>query len=149
METGRTVGIIWLLTFMAIPLAALPGCNAFHRSPPEEERARKEYDAQLLFERSGGLAGIRATARVDSRSLSPKEAQQLRDLLDQAGFLGLREEIAGAPKPDEFSYLITVDIDGQIHTVRTTDTAAPPQLKPLIDWLNKRARSGKEAYPAP
>lgn len=130
-------GLSFLLLFLLI---ALQGCGFFHRSPEGEGFFREEYDTQVRFERSGGVAGMRTTSTIDSESLPEAEKKRLRSLIDRAGFFGLPEEIIGPPRPDQFLYTITVAIDGQQHTVRTSDTAAPEQLKPLIEWLNEAAR---------
>ncbi len=128
------LGISFILVCLLMPLQ---GCGLFHRSPEGERFLRKEHDTRVRFERSGGVAGMRTATPIDSKSLPREEAQHLHDLIDRAGFFGLPEEILGPPRPDEFRYSITVEIDGKRHTVRTTDTAAPAQLKPLIEWLNQ------------
>jgi hypothetical protein len=147
METGskkRSVrlGISFLLLSLLI---ILQGCGLFHRSPEGEGLLRKEYDTRVRFERSGGVAGSRRISIIDSESLPEEERKRLRSLIDRAGFFGLPEEIIGPPRPDQFLYTITVEIDGKIHTVRTTDTAAPEPLKPLIEWLNETARKAPDA----
>lgn len=129
------LGISFILLCLVI---ALQGCGGRGRSP--ERFLRKEYDTRVRFERSGGVAGMPTTSTIDSKSLPEEERKRLRNLIDRAGFFGLPEEIVGAPRPDEFRYSITVEIDGKQHRVRTTDTAAPEQLKPLIEWLNEVAR---------
>lgn len=120
-------------------LIALQGCAGSHR-PEGEGFFRKESDTEIRFERSGGVAGIRTISTIHSESLPEEERKHLRSLIDRSGFFGLPEEIIAPPRPDEFRYSITVEIDGKQHSVRTTDTAAPEQLKPLIDWLNQAAR---------
>lgn len=121
-------------------LMSLQGCGLFRPGPEGEGFFRKEYDTRVRFERSGGVAGMRTATTIDSKSLPREEAAHLRDLINQAGFFGLPEEILGPPRPDEFRYVITINIDGKQHTVRTTDTAAPAPLRPLIEWLNIQAR---------
>jgi hypothetical protein len=131
------LGISLLLVYLLIPLQ---GCGLFRHSPEGEGFFREEYDTQVRFERSGGIAGMPTVRRIDSESLSEKKRADLRNLIDRAGFFGLPEEIPGSPRPDEFLYTITIEIDGRRHTVRTTDTAAPEQLKPLIEWLNEMVK---------
>lgn len=121
-------------------LIALHGCGHVRRSHEGEGFLRKEYDTQVRFERSGGVAGMSRVTLIDSESLSEKENARLRDLIDQSGFFGLPEEILGPIRPDQFLYTITVGINGKQHTVRTSDTAAPGPLKPLIEWLNEAER---------
>lgn len=130
-------GISFLLLCLVI---ALQGCGVKSRSPEGERSFREEYNTQVRFQRSGGVAGMRTTSTIDSESLPREERKRLRSLIDRAGFFDLPEEIIGPPRPDQFLYTITVAIEGKQHTVRTTDTAAPDQLKPLIEWLNETAR---------
>ncbi|GEM_PF-919026 len=132
-----------LRAFMLCALMALHACGGRDRNPEGEGLFRKGYETRVRYERSGGVAGMRTTNLIDSKSLSREEAKHLRDLIDQSGFFGLPEEILGPPRPDQFLYGITIEIDGRKHTVHTTDTAAPAQLKPLIEWLNEAARSGE------
>lgn len=125
--------------FLLCLLIALQGCGGKSRSPENEGILRKEY-TRVRFERSGGVAGMRTVSTIDSESLPAEERKRLRSLIDRAGFFGLPEGIISPPLPDQFRYTITVEIDGKTRTVRTTDTDAPEQLKPLIEWLNETAR---------
>ncbi len=99
---------------------------------------------RVEFRREGGFAGIPLTAELDAGSLPPDEAAALRELLDSADFFSLPAVIvpprAGA---DQFQYVITVEADGQRHTVRTTDPA-PPALHKLLDFL-MRITKGRRA----
>lgn len=131
------LGIPFILLCLLI---ALQGCGGKSRSPEEDGFFRKESDTEIRFERSGGVAGIRTISTIHSESLPEEEKKHLRSLIDRSGFFGLPEEIIGPPRPDQFLYTITVAVDGKEHTVRTTETAAPEQLRPLIEWLNEAAK---------
>lgn len=103
----------------------------------------------ISFERSGGLAGMRVTAGIDSDTLTDAEAHELKQLVDQAGFFELSARPgppgAAGPGADQFVYRVTVATEGRQHTIETTDAAAPPALRPLLVWLTqaaRRARSG-------
>lgn len=147
METDPKKGSIrfGIFSLLFCLLITLQGCGFSRRGPEGEGLLRKEYDTRVRFERSGGVAGSRRTVIIDSESIPEEERKRLRSLIDRAGFFGLPEEIIGPPRPDQFLYTITVEIDGKIHTVRTTDTAAPEPLKPLIEWLNETARKAPGA----
>ncbi len=105
---------------------------------------------QVQWERTGGFAGMRMAATIDSESLSEEEARQLRDLIERAGFFELPEEIGGpAEGADRFLYTFTVEMEGRRHTVRTSEAAAPPGLRSLIRWLTNAARKGRRSGGAP
>ncbi|MDC4202818.1 MAG: hypothetical protein MPW14_13580 [Candidatus Manganitrophus sp.] len=136
-KQSTRLGIPFILLCLLI---ALQGCGGKSRSPEGEGFFRKESDTEIRFERSGGVAGIRTISTIHSESLPEEERNHLRSLIDRSGFFGLPEEIIGPPRPDQFLYTITVAVDGREHTVRTTETAAPEQLRLLIEWLNEAAK---------
>ena len=96
---------------------------------------------QVRFERTGGFAGMRMAATISSETLTPEEAQRLRELVDSSGFFELPAEITSPPGGnDRFLYTVTVDVAGRSHTVRTGEAGIPSGLRPLIDLLTKAAR---------
>lgn len=94
--------------------------------------------------RTGGFAGMRLAATIDSDSLSEREAIRLRELVEAAGFFELPEEMVGpGGGADRFLYALTVEMEGRRHTVHTSEAAAPPGLRSLIRWLTIAARKGR------
>ena len=53
---------------------------------------------RVLFERTGGFAGMRLTATIDTESLSQKDARELTDMVHAAYFLDL-PAVTSAPAP--------------------------------------------------
>ncbi len=103
----------------------------------EDERVR------ITFERSGGFAGITRRFEVSADDLPPEEADELRRLIDAAGFFDLPEAPGGdGGVADGFTYVIAIEARERTHTVRTSDGTVPEALVPLLDWLNRAARSG-------
>ncbi len=99
----------------------------------------------VIFERTGGLAGITISATVDSADLSESQASELRKLIDQADFFNLPAVIAPSkPHPDRFEYNVTVQDDGRSHTIRVSEEAIPENLRPLIKWLSQASRQGRK-----
>lgn len=98
---------------------------------------------RIVFERSGGIAGRRMTATIDSATLDPAVAVELEGIVSAARFF---DQPAGPPAPgpgaDMFQYRVTVERAGRRHTVETSDTAAAPELRPLLMWLDRAARRG-------
>lgn len=100
---------------------------------------------QVKWERTGGFAGMRMAATIDSESLSEEEARRLSELVDAADFFELPEEIGTlAGGADRFLYTLTVEMEGRRHTVHTGEAAAPPGLRALIRWLSIAARKGRQ-----
>jgi len=95
---------------------------------------------RIAFERSGGLAGLRRAANVDIAALPPDEARELRALTDAARVFELPADMP-APRPgaDRFRYRLTIEDGDRRHTVDVDEAAAPENLRPLLDWLNRRA----------
>jgi hypothetical protein len=99
---------------------------------------------RIVFERTGGFAGLKLKTSLDESTLPPKDARRLHRLLDKSRFfeLPLRIEPANL-RPDRFQYRLTVEKDNCIHTVRTSEDAIPRELRPLVEWLTDAARQNK------
>ena len=79
---------------------------------------------------------------LDLDELPQDQADQIRGLIDEAGFVNLEEEIPSSPAPDAYEYRITVETDRLSHTIHVGDSSAPDSLRPLIQELSQRARTG-------
>ena len=96
---------------------------------------------RVSFERTGGFAGMRVTATIDSQELPPEEERKLRSMVEAADFFQLPATLpTPAPGADRFVYKLTVESDGQRHAVEASDAAVPPSLRPLVEWLTAAAR---------
>lgn len=84
---------------------------------------------------------MRIVATLDTDTLPPDEARQIQVMVDSVKFFDLPSK---SPKPrkgaDYFQYKITVEKEGQEHTVETTDPKMRPSLRPLVDFLANKAR---------
>jgi hypothetical protein len=94
---------------------------------------------KVRFTKSGGIAGFRFEARIDSKVLSAEDARQLRKLIDSAHFFDLPATFPDSGIRDGFGYAITVEVNGRCHTVTVDEGSVPDKLSPLIEWLSKRA----------
>jgi hypothetical protein len=93
---------------------------------------------RIIFERSGGFAGRKIQGTVESSSLSQRQANRLRELLDKAGFFHLPEKLTPETGgPDRFYYKITIESETGIHTVEAAEAAIPPHLRSLLDWITR------------
>lgn len=94
---------------------------------------------RIRFERSGGFANVPLRAELNSAEMSPARAQELERLVDKARPFDQPSQ-AGAIVPDDLHYQITIENDaGESRTLHISDTAAPDELKLLLDFLGDEA----------
>ena len=94
---------------------------------------------RIVYEKSGGFAGLSQTKTIDSAGLSPEEVAGLQHLLDDCGFFDLPASIERPDLRDAFQYTITVDTGTRQHTVSITGEPQEPSLKALRQKLEKLA----------
>ena len=95
---------------------------------------------KITFERSGGFMGLKSGLTIDLSDLPPDQAETLRRLVDESNFFTLTENPSTRPIPDGFKYTITIETELAKHTVHTSDTTVPDELRPLLQELSQRAR---------
>lgn len=96
----------------------------------------------IRFERSGGFAGIRLTATVDTEALPAKAADRVQKLIAEAGFYQLPANVGtSAGAADRFEYTVMVEAAGKQHVVTICEAAAEPELRRLLEWLTQAATS--------
>ncbi len=88
--------------------------------------------------------GLIIRTTVDTHSLPADEAASLEQMAAQAHFFELPEMLENDGGADQFVYKLTIETEGQRHTVQTTDTAAPQELQPLLDQLTTLARQNPQ-----
>ncbi len=95
----------------------------------------------IHFERTGGFAGLTLTADIAADTLSQDEQSRLQQLVEDADFFALPAELHDAgTASDQFVYRVTIEVAGRCHTVETAESAAAPELQPLLEWLTRAAR---------
>ncbi len=85
--------------------------------------------------------GRKVSLSLNLEELPPDQARTLSLLLDKADFFNISDNPEKSPAPDAFSYTITVITETRRHTIHTSDTTAPEQLRPLLTDLSARARA--------
>jgi len=96
---------------------------------------------QIHFERSGGFAGLRLAHDIDSSTLPPQQAADLKNLVDQSRFFDLPPVLrAERPGADRFQYKLRVKSDSQEHSLEVDEAALPPSLRPLLNWIMQAKR---------
>jgi hypothetical protein len=99
---------------------------------------------RITFERTGGFMGRKVNLTLNLDDLPADQAGTLRRLLNEANFFTLSEDPPTRPVPDGFKYTITVEAGTVKHTVRTSDTSAPEELRPLLQELSQKARTQRK-----
>lgn len=131
-------------------LLLLYGCSNDSESTP---MPTSQNSVLVSYQRSGGFAGLRDQLTIYSNghcelqrksverefTLEPSQLAHLKQLMEEANFLGLKEEYLptniGA---DFFEYVISYPAgDGKMHIVRTVSGAVPDALQPILNELNQ------------
>ena len=92
---------------------------------------------QIRYRRTGGFAGTTLSSEVDIADLPP----QLRSLVDHAdlGAVAARSAPTGA---DRFQHELVVERGGQEQRAVLGDHEVSDEVRPLVDYLQARARAG-------
>jgi hypothetical protein len=90
---------------------------------------------RIAFRRTGGVIGPDVDLILDFDGLPHKDAQHLEDLVINAHFFNLPENLIALTTSREFQYTVTVHGTADKHTVRLTDTSASSSLRDLVDEL--------------
>ncbi|MEO6986703.1 MAG: protealysin inhibitor emfourin [Paralcaligenes sp.] len=95
---------------------------------------------KIVIEISGGFAAIpklSAPSTIDTDKIDARLAGELKSLLDQANFFD-QPEVVNTPLPgsaDLMTYIVTVQAEGRVHTVRITDPITDPSLQNLVERI--------------
>jgi hypothetical protein len=90
---------------------------------------------RILVERSGGFAGIKRKAAVDSQALSEDAAAEMKQLVEAAGLFDLPAAPVTPPGgADQFQYNLTVEAGERRRTIELRDPACA-EVARLLDWL--------------
>jgi hypothetical protein len=98
---------------------------------------------RVSCKKTGGVAGLKISAEVDSEQLSQSQAHKMKELVDRAKLFDQAAKPGGKPTPDQFQYEITVEDQGKTHSFVTNDATASDELLDLLDWLFDTARKQK------
>jgi hypothetical protein len=85
--------------------------------------------------------GRKVTLDLNLDKLPADQSSSLKQLLDEANFFDLPENLTSRPMPDAFTYTITVEEKTVIRTVRMSDETVPETLRPLLEDLSRLART--------
>ena len=101
---------------------------------------------RINFERTGGFAGMRLSATIDTAALPADQASALQGAIDAAHFFDLPAQIPAPPQvADQFHYHVTIEAEGKRHTVDAGEASGSPALQELHQQLTSLARSARSA----
>jgi emfourin len=95
--------------------------------------------------RSGGFAGLSLRAEVDTAAVDDPDAAWVDEALAGVDVDALAAGVTtpgGPGAPDRFTYRLAVDRDGRRSELTFGERAVPEPLRPVVDRLVARARSG-------
>ncbi len=99
---------------------------------------------RIDYERSGGFAGMRLAAKIDTATLPAEQASALQSAVDAAHFFDLPAKIPAPPQAaDQFKYIVTIEAGGKRKTVDVGEGSASPALQALLQQLTVLARSAR------
>lgn len=97
---------------------------------------------RIVFEQTGGLMGRKTSLTLNLADLPASQADSLRLLLEQAGFITQTESNSAASSArDQFQYQVMLETDDLQQSIRAGDVSMPPNLRLLVDELTRIARS--------
>ena len=100
---------------------------------------------RVEFVRTGGVAGIRLTATLDTEMLPPEEADRLRRLIDAASFFDLpTSRRSPSRETDRFQYRVTVEDGDRIKEVEMDESSVPEACRPLLDYLIESVKARRK-----
>ncbi len=85
--------------------------------------------------------GRRVSLELELADLPSDQARTLKLLVDESNFINLTDPPPNDSAPDEFMVSLTVKTETIQHTIQGSDTNFPQALRPLLDELQKLARS--------
>ncbi len=105
---------------------------------------------RIEFRQAGGIVGGLWEASIDTKDLSPVEARELEELVEESGFfdlpsgwlLGFLRVLSNEAACDIFRYEVAISRGKRHHRISLDDQTVPPQLRPLINRLAEIARCG-------
>ncbi len=95
---------------------------------------------QISYERTGGFAGIRFHAIINTENLPFSEAETLLELIDKIDFFDLPEKMVTNDAPDSFCYFLSADDGQRTHSVEISSAAMTDEMYRLVNQLQRLAR---------
>jgi hypothetical protein len=94
---------------------------------------------KVIFQQSGGFAGLIRGCELNTDDLPAAEAKELQSLVKQSRL----KNVKGGPTPgarDLMVYEIIVETGDEVQRVSFDELSVPERVEPLIDFLQGRAK---------
>lgn len=140
----------WLGFALSLGLIISGGCN---QESPAKDQTPDANVWRLTYEQSGGIAGFRLSAEVESNGSAtfsdPRRGRtvqvqlpavalnELSGLLASARFFSQPPNQGTPGCRDCITYRISMTESGKTHTVEGDDQGMAPELRPLVAWLSE------------
>ncbi len=99
---------------------------------------------RIDYERTGGFAGMRLAARIDTATLPADQAKALHDSIEAARFFDLPAKIPAPPQmADQFQYHVAIEAEGKRNTIDVGEGSASPALQAVLQQLTQLARAAR------
>ncbi len=100
---------------------------------------------RVRMRRSGGLVAVRPLETEVDLTSGGSDARVVAELLDALDMAQLAAPPSPGPGADAFQYELTLDLGGEAQTFRVGDAAGHPELRRLLEHLERRALSALRA----
>jgi hypothetical protein len=94
---------------------------------------------RISLTRTGGLAGMRRTATVDTATLDRSRAEALERLCQQAEIESGSAPVRTGKAPDRFHYTLTIEEAGRLRTVNFGEEDAPDSVQRFVEAVWREA----------
>jgi hypothetical protein len=91
---------------------------------------------KIDFLRSGGIAGLRLTAAVDTDTLPSEDASRILQMVEAAGLFDLEPGSDQLPATDRYQYRLRIESPvWGLYENTLSESAVPDELRPLLEFL--------------
>jgi hypothetical protein len=99
---------------------------------------------RVTLKTEGGIAhfpGLAKPITVDTNGLASDLSARLHELVEATAFFQLPNTVGALPAGADMRTLtVTVEVDARVHRVSTAETAAPPPLRALVDFVRQHGK---------
>jgi hypothetical protein len=105
-----------------------------------ELAGERRQPMKVTYRQSGGLVGLSKQCDLDADEMEPADREALVTLVEQAG---VRESVTARSERarDVVTHDLTIEEGGKSIRVGVDDRSAPASLRPLLKFLQKRAKA--------
>ncbi|HEY6929445.1 MAG TPA: protealysin inhibitor emfourin [Thermoanaerobaculia bacterium] len=103
---------------------------------------------KISLVRTGGVAGMRREATIDTAHLGPRDSEEIHRLVTEAADEPALAKTSGRPSgADRFHYTLTIEDGGRRRALTFEEERTPERLRPLLDAVWRVAAAGSGSGP--